>query len=92
MIYFVTPLTLLEAFCFEAIFENLQGRKDTKFMDNFLAYVDTAREQYKELPFDELLSKAKNEIFEKMERDRDLKSMLLSYYRENEGNLPFRLE
>lgn len=83
--------TLLEAFCFEAIFDGLSDKRKATFMNNFIAYVKQAEDTYKELPFDELLIKARKKVFSDMESDQDLINLLLDYYESTKETLPFRV-
>ncbi len=87
--------TLLEAFCFEAIFENIlnDDKGDDGFMSNASAYRDHSSKaqlsQSKNL--EEYLEKVKLAVFEKMMDDETLEEELLTHYRENEENLPFKI-
>lgn len=83
--------TVLEAFCFEAIFKNL--RKRSKFLRNFNAYISRASRQCKErfTNFKTYLNCVKNLCYEYMEKDDDLKVTLLEYYKKNLNNLHFEI-
>lgn len=84
--------TVLEAFCFEAIFRNLGGKP--KFLNNFFAYVknstDRNKNQYRDLP--SLLIKVRDECYADMEKDKDLEDVLLNYYQQNKDNINFKIE
>ncbi|MEM9831185.1 MAG: hypothetical protein AAF944_11145 [Bacteroidota bacterium] len=88
--------TLLEAFCFEAIFENLLNdtQEDDRFMKNVAMYRDNAsdvhRSQTKTL--DDYLEEVKLVVFEKMKYDETLKEELLKHFQENKENLPFEIQ
>ena len=86
--------TLLEAFCFEAIFDGLRSKNEnkTRFMNNFLKFVKEAEMDFKNLSFELMLEKARNEVFMKMENDNDLQILLLEYYKDNKYQLPFRIK
>jgi hypothetical protein len=90
----VKDFTLLEAFCFEAIFDGLQSKDKAKssFMDNFMSYVKEAELQYKNLSFELILEKARNDVFKKMEYDTDLERVLLDYYEYTKDKLPFTIQ
>ena len=79
----VKDFTLLEAFCFEAIFDGLQNNDKTKsaFMYNFINYVKEAELEYKDLPFELMLEKARKDVYKKMEDDADLERVLFDYYK-----------
>lgn len=86
--------TLLEAFCFESIFDGLRSNDKTKsdFMNNFLAYIKQAEAEYKDLPFELILEKSRNDVFKKMENDIDLQTLLLDYYDDTKNKLPFTIQ
>lgn len=86
--------TLLEAFCFEAIFDGLQSnnREKSVFMNNFINYVGQAETTYKDLPFELMLERSKNAVFKKMENDPDLQTLLLDYYNQTKHKLPFDIQ
>ena len=86
--------TMLEAFCFEAIFDGLQsGDQDkTRFMNNFLKFVKEAEIEFKDLSFELILKKASEQVFKKMENDNDLQMLLLDYYKKTNHQLPFSIE
>ena len=87
--------TLLEAFCFEAIFENLlnDDQQDDEFMKSAAAYRDNISKV--QLPqsktLDEYLERVKLSVFQEMMYDEALEKELLAHYRENRKNLPFEI-
>ena len=58
-------------------------------MTSFQGYVEEAQKKYKHLPNEDFLLAARNEVYEKMEHDLALKSLILNYYKKNTKNLPF---
>lgn len=78
---------LLEAFCFEAIFEKYNQSPGVKsqFIKNFLAYVEEGQAKYKHLFSDRegYLVSVRNYCFGKMENDRALEEALIKYYEES---------
>lgn len=88
--------TLLEAFCFEAIFENLLNdtQEDDGFMKNVARYRDDASEVHLSLAknLDDYLEEVKLVVFEKMKYDETLKEELLKHFQENKKNLPFEIQ
>ncbi|MDO1451801.1 hypothetical protein Q0590_36340 [Rhodocytophaga aerolata] len=95
-VVFDKDYTLLEAFCFEAIFTNMlsEDPEKSKFMDNFINYVTTSTNKQKQkfTSNQDLLQKVKHEVFLSMEFDKQLQVTLLDYYYKNQNNLPFQIE
>ena len=87
--------TLLEAICFEAIFENMFDRKNPpKYMDDFSNVVDKNTKLYKNLSLtglDNFLIKVRTETYNEMENNESLKATFLSFIDRNKDNLPFRV-
>lgn len=85
---------LLEAFCFEAIFENLRSPTEDKrkFMENFLAYIASEETKLPQQNTAGFMEQSKAVIISKMRKDKALQNMLLSYYQDNKNNLPFTIE
>ena len=83
--------TLLEGFCFEAIFENLRNetQNEDHFMNRFLNYINIIENEKLDFEKDSNIMKSRSRIFDQMASDLALKTMLLKYYRENKSNLPF---
>lgn len=87
---------LLEAFCFEAIFEKYYTYPGVKnlFITRFLSFIEEGRHRYihlfanKEL----YLQTVRQYCFEKMEQDGALATALLEYYEANKKNLAFVIE
>ncbi len=88
----IRDYTVLEAFCFEAIFRNLHG--NPKFISNFNRYIKKSSNRNKELftDFKAHLAKVKDECYAEMEKDKDLENVLLKYYRQNRDNINFKIE
>lgn len=84
--------TVLEAFCFEAIFKNLHKRPG--FIDNFSEYIKTSSQRNKQhfTDFPTHLANVREEGYSKMEKDKDLQVFLLNYYKRNIDNISFRIE
>ena len=88
--------TVLEAFCFEAIFSSYDapGRKRPKFVGNFLEYIAAAVQQEK--PFfaskEDYLLKVRQLCYAKMEQDTDLQQALLDYYAAHRDTFSFIIE
>jgi hypothetical protein len=78
---------LLEAFCFEAIFEKYDQSPGVKsqFIKNFLTYVKEGCKVYQHLFNDRerYLVNVRNYCFGKMENDRALEEALIKYYEES---------
>ncbi|WP_028788185.1 hypothetical protein [Terrimonas ferruginea] len=78
---------LLEAFCFEAIFEKYYQSPGVRnqFIKNFLTYVEEGQARYSYLLNDRelYLVSVRNYCFEKMENDRELEEALMNYYEES---------
>lgn len=95
-ITFTKDYTLLEAFAFEAIFENYYtpDKKRNLFITNFLTYIKEGEQKEKVLVAspDAYLKKVRAYCFTKMEQDKDLKQVLLDYYIKNKDSFLFRIE
>lgn len=91
---FKKEYTVLEAFSFEAIFEQFKvDGQPNPFMKNFKTYINQAiaieKPQFKnEKTYVENIRKY---AFVKMEKDSKLQSALLNYYQLNKSNLPFEI-
>jgi hypothetical protein len=88
---------VLEAFCFEAIFEKYYDNtgKKNAFIGNFLSYISEAEKLYsdqKTLNPDVYLSRIRAYCFEKMENDKSLQQSLADYYEANLKSFAFELE
>ncbi len=84
--------TALEAFCVEAIFYYL--KKGPEFIPNFNDYIkkSSARNKAVFTDFKTHLSRVRDECYTAMEKDKDLETQLLKYYRKNTGNINFVIE
>ena len=84
--------TVLEAFCFEAIFKSLE--KKPKLIVNFDRYIAQASAESKKnfSGFQSHLTAVKNKCYAFMEKDKDLQNELMSYYRKNIHNINFKIE
>lgn len=89
-------LTLLEAFCFEAIFERYYSRPGVKsrFINNFLSYISEAVRVNKPgmKSQDQYLLEIRAYCFRQMETDKDLEAALMDYYKAHAGTFPFTIE
>ena len=87
--------TLLEAFCFEAIFDKMfsKNEDETKYMEQFLKYVDQDTKKHRTTfkTKEQLLEAVKTDVFSHMQSDQELQRVLTIYYRQNEKSLPFRI-
>ena len=85
--------TLLEAFCFEAIFENLRTTDDkpNRFVENFKAYIREAEQKEKVSlsSLNDYLAQVRQYCFTSMEKDTSLKQTLLDYYTRHRDSIPF---
>jgi len=88
--------SLLEAFCFEAIFEKYYTSPGIKnlFIARVLSFIEEGRQRYIHLfPNKELyLQTVRQYCFEKMEQDDALATALLDYYEANKSSLAFAIE
>jgi len=85
--------TVLEAFCFEAIFHFLNTQGNASFKDNFKNYVYAVSKKYKAglISFDDFLLKVKQDCYTLMENDDSLKKALLQYYQSNKESIGFSI-
>jgi hypothetical protein len=87
--------TILEAFCFEDIFEAIEAKAParTKFVENFLRYIEEAslRERRNISSDDTYLQNVRLAVFRRMESDAELENALLENYRKNRANLSFEI-
>lgn len=88
--------TALEAFCFEAIFENYYSSKDVKakFVQNFVQYIKDGEQRFKGSTADKesYLQSVRVYAFEKMEKDEALKKILLQYFKAHQRTFSFHIE
>lgn len=88
--------TLLEAFCFEAIFSGYDqtGGNRPKYVENFLQYIRNAEQQEKGfLPDrDTYLLRVRQSCFAAMQQDPDLRQALLDYYAAHRDTFSFIIE
>lgn len=84
--------TLLEAFCYEGIFNDLD-KDSSQVWDSFGALKKESVKKYNaEIGLlDVYLEKVKLDVFERMENNAILKKELLSYYELNKNNLAFKV-
>ncbi len=84
--------TVLEAFCFEAIFKNLN--RHSKFKENFNRYIkNSSQKNLRNFEsFETHLLKVKEECYGNMEKDEDLKITILKYYEKNQYNVNFKIK
>jgi hypothetical protein len=88
--------SLLEAFCFEAIFEKYYVSPGVKnlFITRFLSFIEEGRRTYINLFVNQdlYLKSVREYCFKKMEQDGALAAALLEYYEANKDNLAFVIE
>jgi hypothetical protein len=86
--------TLLEAFCFEAIFYYLKEGEMSVVDNNFKLVVENLKNKYlnKNKTTNGLLRYIQINTFLEMEKDEILVKRLLDYYEINKSNLSFRLK
>ena len=84
--------TLLEAFSYEAIFNDLV-RDSSKIDESYSIEKKEACERYKSTmsTLDQYLVDVRNDLFVRMKNDPVLKSVLVKYYEENQNNLSFKI-
>lgn len=82
--------TLLEAFCYEAIFSSFDD-EESEVMDSFLAAKKESQNRFFEqiTTLEQYLEDVKLDLFEGMRTNEVLKAHLLGYYESNKGNLAF---
>jgi hypothetical protein len=84
--------TLLSAFCYEAIFNDLD--KDTSLVWNSFGSLkkESAQKYKREISsLDQYLEKVKLEVFDRMKNNATLKEELLAYYELHKNNLAFKI-
>lgn len=90
---FFKDYTLLEAFCFEAIFENFRttDNKPGLFVQNFKEYIREGEQKEKGsfTNAEDYLVRIRQYCFTRMERDTSLKQSLHDYYTRHQNSLPF---
>lgn len=86
-------LTYLEAFCYEAIFDDLD-RDSSALCDEFVMEKrkSTLKNKAKNVSLDNYLEMVKHELFETMQQSTELKQTLMSYYEANKDNLAFSID
>lgn len=84
--------TVLEAFCFEAIFRSMD--KDKKMMQEFYDSVRSANKSGKAqfTSFENHLQFVRQEAFIAMQRSKALEEVLLKYYREHRDGVSFIID
>jgi hypothetical protein len=89
-------LTVLEAFCFEAIFENYYVKEGIRsnFVNNFVRYIKEGEKKEKsQLPNKETyLLAVRHYAFDKMEKDKDLIETLMKYYTTHQSSFSFQIQ
>ena len=86
--------TLLEAICFEAIFEKMFASKGkpTKYMDDFSESVEKYSKINRGLAksgLEPYLLKVRQDVYSDMKNDESLRETLFSFFDRNKDNLPF---
>lgn len=84
--------TLLEAFCYEGIFAQIE-KEDSRIWDIFVSEKKKTYEQFKMTitTLEQYLEDVKFELFERMKNNETLKKELLEYYELNKTNLAFKI-
>jgi hypothetical protein len=92
---FEKDYTLLEAFCFEAIFEAIekQAPEKTNFVKNFLKYIAeiSNREKSNSSTPEVYLKNVRGAVFHLMESDAELADTLMKHYQQHKNTLPFEI-
>ncbi len=84
--------TLLEAFCYEAIFDDLNKDSSQVYTDFYNTYNESCTQYISNIKsLDEYLLNVRTSVFNKMENSVVLKQMLMKYYAQNKNNLAFRI-
>lgn len=90
---FAKDYTILEAFCFETIFENFRtaGDQPNLFVQNFKTYIVEGEQKEKVLisNLQDYLIRVRQYCFTRMEKDASLKQVILNYYNHHKKSLPF---
>jgi len=84
--------TLLAAFCFEAIFNDLDKDIST-LRESYKSEKKNSCEQYRRniVTLDKYLENVRTELFSRMKNNTTLKKELLNYYESNKDNLAFKI-
>lgn len=84
--------TLLEAFCYEAIFTSFDDETSLVW-DTFVSEKKMAGEQFRTniTSLEQYLEDVKQDLFKRMKNNDALKKELLAYYELNRANLAFRI-
>jgi hypothetical protein len=87
-------LAALEAFVFEAIFNSLQEKNEPPFLEDFTQAIQThMKARIKNIKsIDEFLLQVRNDCFNEMEQNENLKKSLLAYYKKNKSTINFTLQ
>jgi len=82
--------TLLEAFCYEAIFNDLD-KEDSQLSTAYLSEKKASGLQFRKTitTLDRYLADVKHDLFKRMKHNAVLKEKLLAYYEANKSNLAF---
>ncbi len=85
--------SVLEAFCFEAIFSYLYKRKTPRFSIAADTYFDEVSAEVPDSKRQDpaIILAARQNLYQKMEKDADLQKALLKYYRRYGNTFGFRL-
>lgn len=86
--------TLLEAFCYEAIFYGISDNEYSEIWDAFGSEKKESVAHFKSVTasLDEYLENVKLDVFQRMKYNETLRTELLAYYKANANNLAFRIE
>jgi hypothetical protein len=89
-----TDYTLLEAFCYEAIFTTMREDSDSQIEDIFVGYLGKLGKEHKQsfVSKDDFLGKVRMEMFERMKANETIQKELLAYYERTKDHLAFQIE
>lgn len=87
--------TVVEAFCFESIFAEIEARSPAraKVVENFVSYINeiSAGARKENAADDVYLKNVRGAVFKRMSQDTDLKKLLIDYFESNRNNLSFEI-
>lgn len=88
-----TDYTLLAAFCYEAIFNDLES-DDSQIRSTYTIEKKVSTEQFRKniTTLDKYLEDVRQDLFNRMKSNSDLKENLLAYYELNKDNLAFKIK
>lgn len=89
-----TDLKGLEAFSFESVFWYITKKKKPQFYADFILNVKNSIKERKKnfTTFDNLLSEVRNDCYELMSKNENLKKDILKYYTKNKSSVNFKIK